>query len=133
MRQRGFTIVEVLGACTLAGVLASVALPAWQGTLLKARRSDAIAALGRLQAAQERHRAHHGLYGSDFAALGVAARSEQGLYELAIEPAGPEGYRASAAARAGGAQAADAECPRLVLEVVSGFVQQGPTARCWTR
>ncbi len=133
MRQRGFTVVEVLGACTLAGMLAALALPAWQGTLAKSRRADAVAALGRLQAAQERHRAQHGLYVADLGALGVAARSDQGLYDLAVEPVGAEAYRATASARADGAQAGDAECPRLVIEVDSGFVQQGPSARCWNR
>lgn len=133
MRQRGFTLVEVLTACTIAGALVAVAVPAWQGSLVKSRRADAVAALERLQAAQERHRAAHGLYANDFAALRLAAQSEQALYTLSIEPTGADAYRASAIARADAAQAADAECPRLVLDVSGGFAQPGPSARCWRR
>lgn len=133
MRQRGFTLVEVLTGCTIAGALVAVAVPAWQGSLVKSRRADAVAALGRLQAAQERHRAAHGLYATDFAALRLAAQSEQSLYTLSIEATGADAYRASAVARADAAQAADAECPRLVLDVSAGFAQTGPSARCWRR
>jgi type IV pilus assembly protein PilE len=131
VRQRGFTFVEVLSACTIAGVLASVALPAWQGSVTRSRRADAVNTLARVQAAQERHRATHGRYAADLAALQLGAQSEQGLYEIAVEPTGADAYRASA--RAVGAQATDNECPRLLLDVNGGFAQAGPSARCWNR
>jgi type IV pilus assembly protein PilE len=133
MNQHGFTIVEVLATCAIAGVLAGVALPAWNGQILKARRADATSALGRLQAAQERYRAAHGRYAADLAALRVGSSSDDGLYAVALQLTGPDAYRASAAAVAGRPQAADAECARLVLDVSSGFATAGPTARCWNR
>lgn len=125
---RGFTLVDVLAACTVTALIASIALPAWQGQLARARRLDAIAALQRLQASEERVRSHGGAYTGDFARLQLAARSDQGLWLLAIDLLGPEAYRARAVA-----QTPDAECPELWLEVRQGFVQTGPTARCWNR
>jgi type IV pilus assembly protein PilE len=131
--QRGFTLVDVLTTCALAGVLAGVAIPSYQSQLVKSRRGDAAAALTRLQAAQERYRSANGFYSATLQPLGLAARSSAGLYELAIETHAPERYRATASAVAGGPQAADGECMQLVLDVTSGFVQSGPSARCWNR
>lgn len=120
-------------ACTLACALAAVAVPSYQQSLTNARRADAVSLLGRLQAAQERHRARHGLYTTDLPALGLGARSDQGFYTLALELQGPEAYRAVAVPAAGSPQAADARCPALELTVSMGFAQQGPSARCWQR
>lgn len=130
---RGFTLVEVLTVCTLAGVLAVLAVPSWQAQLTKSRRGDAVVALTRVQAAQERFRAHHGLYSADFNALQAAPRSAEGLYALAVELTGPDSYRATATPLPGGAQRDDRECPQLGLEVKSGFAQLAPSSRCWNR
>ncbi|MFO1270953.1 MAG: type IV pilin protein [Rubrivivax sp.] len=128
---RGFTLVEALGACAMAAVLAGIALPVYQGQQLKAHRVDAVAALMRLQDAQERAREGHGSYESDLATLGVPAQSPAGLYTLRVERAGPERYRA--VALAAGRQSADSRCPQLTLEVAAGFAQTGPSAECWNR
>jgi type IV pilus assembly protein PilE len=131
--QRGFTLVEVMTTCALVGVLAGIAVPSYQGQLVKSRRIDAVAALARLQAAQERFRSANGFYSNALQPLGLSQRSAEGLYELAIETRAPEQYRATASAAAGGSQAADADCAQLVLDVTSGFAQSGPSARCWNR
>lgn len=130
---RGFTLTELLLGVAVAGVLAGVALPQYQGALLKGRRADATSALGRLQAAEERQRAHHGAYSADFAALGLPARSEQGFYELQVELQGPEAYVARAVPAAGSPQQADADCPAIGLQVRLGFATALPDARCWNR
>lgn len=131
--SRGFTLVEVLVTCAVVGVIAGVALPGYQSQLQQARRSDAVAALTRLQAAQERLQAGHGIYSADLAALQIAPRSGEGLYDLRIELTGADSYRAHAVARADGAQAGDAACATLTLEVRRGFASIGPSARCWNR
>jgi type IV pilus assembly protein PilE len=131
--QRGFTLAEVTIACAVLGVLAGIALPSLQQHRLQAGRLDAVDALSRLQSAQERHRANHGLYAPDLAALRIAPHSAQGRYALAMELTAPDAYRASARARVDGPQAADRDCATLSLEVRSGFAQPGPSARCWNR
>ena len=132
-RQRGFTLVEVVVACAVAAVLAAVALPTYRGTVMKSRRADAVAALSRLQAAEERYRASHGFYGADLGALGVGARSAEGLYSIEVALTGAEAYRAQALAVAGTSQAADGDCTRIVVDVEIGFARRGPTERCWNR
>lgn len=131
MQPRGFTLVGTLTTCTLIAALAAVALPVGQQWLAKSRRGDAVAALGRLQAAQEQHRARHGLYAADLQALRLAATSDQGLYRLSVQPLGDQAYRAVAEPPLGGPQTADRACPKLVLEVTLGAAVRGPSARCW--
>jgi prepilin-type N-terminal cleavage/methylation domain-containing protein len=131
-RPRGFTLVECATVCAMAGVLAAIALPAYQGEARRAARLDAVQALTRLQMEQESHRANHGLYASQLSALrGVAPVSEQGRYTLTLENTGPEAYRATAQAR--GVQVRDTACPALTLDVNAGFATFGPNAPCWNR
>lgn len=133
-QPRGFTLVELCIATSVAAVLVAVALPTYRGHLLKAGRVDAVAALTRLQAAQEQHRSAHGLYASQLGALrGVGAVSPEGMYGVTMALVGPEGYRATATARADGPQASDRECGAITLDVVHGFATPGPSARCWRR
>ncbi|MDP2005058.1 MAG: type IV pilin protein [Rubrivivax sp.] len=131
-RRRGFTLVECLGACALAAVLAAVAWPTLRGHGLRAARLDAVQALTRLQSVQEQYRALHGLYAAELSVLrGVSPVSDQGRYMLALERTGPESYRATAQAR--GAQSRDHECGALTLDVQLGFATAGPGPQCWNR
>jgi type IV pilus assembly protein PilE len=132
-RARGFTLTEVLVTTAIVAIFAAVAWPLYQGQLARARRTDAVAALTGLQAAQERLRSIHGYYSSDFTALRLPPTSGAGLYALAIELGAPDSYRATATALAGGAQQRDSACPQLVLQVRSGFAEVGPSAGCWNR
>ena len=131
-RLAGFTLVECAIACAIAGLLAATALPSLQAQQLRTARIDAVAALARVQAEQEKHRGLHGLYAHDLATLrGVSAASPQGRYTLVLTNTGADSYRATASAI--GVQQADSACPTLTLEVTSGFPRHGPTAACWNR
>jgi type IV pilus assembly protein PilE len=132
LRRRGFTLVELLVACVIVGLLAAAAVPSMRSDALRAARADGVQALTRVQAAQERYRSAHGLYAMDLGALGgVALVSEQGRYMLRMDSSGPDAYTATAQAR--GAQARDTPCPALTLEVRQGFARPGPQAQCWNR
>ena len=128
----GFTLVELAVVCAMVGVLTAVALPSFQSYLLRSGRADAVDALTRLQMAQARHHAAHGLYATELAVLrGVPQpHSAQGLYTLAVAGGG-DGYRATAVAQ--GRQRKDSECSVLSVEVAQGFTHHGPSARCWNR
>lgn len=129
---KGFTLVECVVALALAALLLTLALPSFSGQTLRMGRLDAVAMLERVQAAQESHRSHHGLYAHEIGALrGVMHTSLQGRYVLTLERQGPEHYRAVATAR--GPQERDAECPTLTLEVRAGFATPGPSVACWNR
>ena len=128
----GFTLVELAVVCAMVGVLAAVALPSYQSHLLRSGRADAVDALTRLQLAQARHHAAHGLYATELSVLrGVPQPgSAQGLYTLTVAGGG-DGYRATAVAQ--GRQRKDTDCTVLSVEVAQGFTHLGPSTRCWNR
>lgn len=133
--RRGFTLVEMAIAMSIAVLLVSTAWPSYQARLAKARRQDAVLALTQLQTAQEMFRANNGIYANSLSQLrgGVAPVSPQGLYDIVLENVGAEGFGAVARARADGPQTRDHDCPWLALRVDQGQAEMTPNRACWNR
>lgn len=144
VRRRGFSLIELMVAIVLAGVLAAIALPAFFDSVRKGRRSDAFAALTQLQLAQERWRAGHAAYTTDLTALGIAAVTASGHYGISVSAADTTSYTLLAAARGG--QAQDKACATMAVRAVGGTLQYGSAcatctlstplsdpSRCWSR
>lgn len=110
---RGWSLIELMAALSIAAVLATLALPAFRQHVLRGYRGEARQALLALQLAQERYRSQHASYATDLPTLGVKATSPGDRYGLRIVDAGPLGYTLEA--RALGPQLADRECQRFVL------------------
>lgn len=127
----GFTLVELLIAVAVVAVLVGVGLPAYTGAVQKHRRGDAIAALQKLEFAQNGHYANHLAYAVSPAALRLPAVSEDGHYDIVVERADAGGYDASARARADSPQRHDAACATLTLVQQGERVTRGPSPACW--
>lgn len=69
----GFTLIELMIVLIIVGVLAAVALPAYQDYVRKARRADAMALLLDLQLTQEKYRANNVRYASTLSDMGVTS------------------------------------------------------------
>lgn len=138
--QHGFTLIEMMVVTAIVGILASIAVPSFQGPLYKARRTDGIAALLQLQMNQEQWRSHHTQYAS-LAELRTPAASGLRYYSLAVAEATSTGY--SLVATAMGAQAGDQGCRVLRVTVAHGQATRASGAderstnadadnrRCW--
>jgi type IV pilus assembly protein PilE len=68
--KEGVTLLEVMIVVVIVGILAAVAIPAYNNYITRSRRSAAFVALETVRAAQEMYRAEKGEYrnGNDFAA-----------------------------------------------------------------
>ena len=108
----GFTLIELMIAVTVVGVLSTVALPSFFDQLLKVRRSDALVAVMQVQWAQERWRANNPAYGN-LAQIGMRDLSQAGHYTLTLTASSENGYELVASAS--GAQARDAQCRHMKL------------------
>jgi type IV pilus assembly protein PilE len=66
--QQGVTLLELMIVVVVVGILAAVAIPAYNNYVTRSRRSDAFTALETVRAAQEMYRAELGEYrnGTDF-------------------------------------------------------------------
>ena len=154
-RQAGFTIIELMIALLVLGVLTAVALPSFLDSIRKGRRSEAFAALATMQQGQERWRTNNPSYSTTLADLGVASSSKpSGYYTLDVgdpatgDPADIQrGYVISAEGVAGTSQANDTQCRRLGVRVLDGAIGYAgcgsctsfgvsdytPTHPCWKR
>lgn len=147
---RGFTLVEILVVVMIIGILAMIAVPAYNDSMRKSRRSDAMTALAAVQQAQERWRGSHSSYSTSFEELGVAGDSPSDYYALSLTAAGEgddalaTGYIAIATAKAGTSQADDSQCAKMGVRMLGGNLGYGggggdatlsyaETHTCWAR
>ena len=64
-KEKGLTLIELLIAIVIVGILAAVAIPTYTGYTQRGRRADAKTALEQLRASQEVFRAENGRYAND--------------------------------------------------------------------
>lgn len=143
----GFTVIEVLVALVVVGVLTALALPSFLESIRKGRRAEAFASLASVQQAQERWRSNHSTYSADLSSSGlkVASTTPGGYYTISIDgtPTATD-YAALATAVASTSQAADGNCVRLRVRSAGGNLFYGSAAasgafdestsnRCWAR
>ncbi|MEY4750440.1 MAG: hypothetical protein RIQ60_2654 [Pseudomonadota bacterium] len=113
----------------IAAILAAIALPSLHQQIRKTRRADAVAAVLRVQQAQERFRALQPVYAPSLGGaggLGLASTSPASHYLLSSSAAsGAEARAYTVQAVAQGAQADDADCRYMVLRVEDGQLLHG--------
>jgi type IV pilus assembly protein PilE len=144
--SRGFTLTELMIVVGIAALLLAIAMPAYQESTRKARRSDGVAGLTRLQLAQEQFRAGNPSYATSVPALpgSQASFSPERHYSLTIDTASATGYTLTATALAGSPQFKDLKCRGLRVTMASGNfayssvdtaggVDAGNANRCWAR
>ena len=69
--EQAFTLLELLMVVIIIAILATLAIPQYTKSVAKARRSEALSALGVMRSAQLRYQAEHGSFTDDFGLLDV--------------------------------------------------------------
>ena len=84
--REGVTLIEVMIVVVIVGLLAAIAIPAYDNYITRSRRSDAFTALETVRAAQEMYRAERGGYAIAFAALaGCNAAMAGENYDITLQ------------------------------------------------
>ena len=106
--QKGVTLIELMIVVVCVGILAAIAIPAYDDYIHRSRRSDAFTALETVRAAQEMYRAERGFYAGAITSLpGCSSTMAGENYTAGITRTDNTHYTALAAATGGGKQAND--------------------------
>lgn len=148
---RGFTLIELVVAVAILGILVTIAYPAYQDQIRKSRRSEAQGALVELANLQQQFLADNPSVG--FAATldatgvsttglnggaGYQATTPGGYYTLDVSAtsAGPPASF-TVRARPAGAQAADTHCAEMTLTDIGTKASKdsggAATTDCWRK
>jgi len=139
LRNKGFTLVEVVVVVAIIALLAAVAYPSFMQSVRKSRRTDAQTALTQTSNNLERFFATNGTYTADASQLGLqmdggTGYSDSGHYVVTIA-AGATGigssYVVTATATAGDMQADDDGCTTLTIDSLGRRTPDPTDSRCW--
>jgi type IV pilus assembly protein PilE len=124
---QGFTLIELMIAVAVVGILAAIALPAYNSQMRKSRRADAQATLMNVAARQQQTLLDTRAYAANLAALGVAVpASVTPFYTVTVAVGAGAAPSFTATATPQGGQALDS-CGTLTID------QNGvkAPANCW--
>lgn len=125
---QGFTLIEVMIAVVIVGILAAIAYPSYIDYIIKSGRSEGVAAVMNVANLQEQYYLDNRAYTTDMTKLGLPANpfvTEHGYYSVAS--AGTSSFTITATAK-GNQASRDSTCATITM--TSAGVK-GPSAECW--
>lgn len=126
--SQGFTLIEVMIAVVIIGILAAIAYPSYIDYIVKSGRSEGVAAVMKVANLQEQYYLDNRAYTTDMTKLGLSASpflTEHGYYSVAS--AGTSSFTITATAK-GNQASRDSTCTTITM--TSAGVK-GPSTECW--
>lgn len=134
-RQTGFTLIELIIAVAIVGILASFAVSTYQSSILKSRRADAKVTLTTLAQKQERYYTQEMNYADSLDDLigESTLESDEGFYDITLSGSDTT-FTLTATAK--GTQADDTPCNTFTmthtgLESSANTGGEDSTDTCW--
>ena len=136
VNQRGFSLMEMLVTITILMILAAVAIPNYRNHVLRTQRSEAMAGLMRIAAAQEKFYLQNNRYTTalDESGLNLDTATTNNHYTLSVLTATQNGFNAIAVPA--GTQADDEVCRLFSIDERGRKLAQdvdgtATTDTCW--
>lgn len=141
----GFTLIEVMIVVAVIGILSAIAMPMYQDSMRKSRRSDAMIDLMELASRQERFYAQNGVYTDniegEFGLDLKRTKTREGNYDLSVIQCPSDGtpkpiercYVLQAVPRPGSDQEKDTTCATLSIDAMGQRLSSGTLDKeaCW--
>ncbi|WP_341503067.1 type IV pilin protein [Gallaecimonas sp. GXIMD4217] len=136
MKQRGFTLMELMITVAIVGIIAAVAYPSYTAHLAKSRRAQAQAELVRLVNLQEQYYLDHRSYAGDLTKLGEAANPlSVAEGHFSISATASAGTMTLTAAAGSDQQKLDGDCAKLMITHAGSKTSKnksgGDSNGCW--
>ncbi|OGT01612.1 MAG: pilus assembly protein PilE [Gallionellales bacterium RBG_16_57_15] len=134
-RQQGFTLIELMIAVVIVGILAAIAIPAYTKYVVNAKRAAAESFIMSVANKQEQYMLDARQYATTLALLGMSAPADVAAnYNVAIVnvSATPPTYTINATP-IGGQLANDTECGTVSIDQAGtkGITGTGTVTGCW--
>ncbi|ADC63921.1 type IV pilin protein [Allochromatium vinosum] len=87
LKAGGFTLIELMIAVAVLGILSAIAYPSYQDYVRKGRRSDGQSSLMSAVQKMEIYYSSNGTYTTDLNAANISSNSDEGYYTISLAAA----------------------------------------------